>query len=54
MNIKEFKQQLKPYKAVLGFDYGAKRLGVAVSDLLQMVATWYKIIYRSSLEKDWE
>ncbi len=54
MNIKEFKQQLKPYKAVLGFDYGAKRLGVAVSDLLQMVATSYKIIYRSSWEKDWE
>lgn len=54
MEIKEFKQQLKPYKAVLGFDYGAKRLGVAVSDLLQMVATSYKIIYRSSWEKDWE
>ncbi len=54
MEIKEFKQQLKPYKAVLGFDYGAKRLGVAVSDLLQMVATSYKIIYCSSWEKDWE
>lgn len=54
MEIKEFKQQLKPYKAVLGFDYGAKRLGVAVSDLLQIVATSYKIIYRSSWEKDWE
>ena len=54
MDIKEFKQRLKPYKALLGFDYGAKRLGVAVSDLLQMVATSYKIIYRSSWEKDWE
>lgn len=49
LDIKEFKEQLKPYRSVLGFDYGAKRLGVAVSDLLLTVATSYKIIYRS----DW-
>ena len=52
MTLQEFKQQLKPHSALLGFDYGSKRLGVAVSDLLQMVATSYKIIYRSSWDKD--
>lgn len=52
MDIKEFKQQLKPYRAVIGFDYGAKRLGVAVSDLLLTVATSHKIIYRSDWNAD--
>lgn len=36
----------------MGFDYGSKRLGVAVSDLLLMVATPYSIIQRCSFEKD--
>ncbi|MBP5215028.1 MAG: Holliday junction resolvase RuvX [Alphaproteobacteria bacterium] len=52
MNIADFKKQLSPYKALLGFDYGSKRLGVAVSDLLCNIATPYKIIYRSAWEKD--
>lgn len=52
MNIKDFKQQLKPYKAIIGFDYGEKRLGVAVSDLTQTIATPYKIIQRQSFSKD--
>jgi putative Holliday junction resolvase len=52
MNIVEFKQQIPQYKALIGFDYGTKRLGVAVSDLLLTVATSYKIIYRSDLVKD--
>ena len=52
MNIKEFKENLKPYRAVLGFDYGAKRLGAAVSDLLLTVATPYKIINRGSWAQD--
>ena len=47
-----FKQQLKPYKAIIGFDYGAKRLGVAVSDLMLTVATPYSIIQRSDFAKD--
>ena len=46
MNIKEFKASLPAYRALIGFDYGAKRLGVAVSDLLLTVATSYKIIQR--------
>ena len=52
MEITEFKKQLKPYTAVLGFDYGSKRLGVAVSDLLQSIATAYCIIQRDTWEKD--
>lgn len=52
LKVSEFKQQLKPYQAVIGFDYGAKRLGVAVSDLLLTVASSYKIIYRSNWETD--
>ena len=52
MDIKEFKQKLPNYKAIIGFDYGEKRLGVAVSDLLCMVATPYCIIERQSYAMD--
>lgn len=47
MDLRDFKQQIKPYKAILGFDFGTKRLGVAVSDLLWTVATPQKTIFRS-------
>ena len=52
MNIQEFKQNLPKHKAILGFDYGDKRLGVAVSDLMWMVATPYKIIQRKDFKTD--
>lgn len=52
MDIKDFKQRLKPYKSIIGFDYGTKRLGIAVSDLLLMVATPYKILQRREESKD--
>ena len=52
MEIEEFKQHLKPYQAIMGFDFGTKRLGVAVSDLLRTIATSYKIIERKDLESD--
>lgn len=52
MDIKEFKQNLKPYKAIIGFDFGEKRLGVAVSDLLRTIATPHKIIQRQNFAKD--
>lgn len=52
MDIQEFKSQLKPYRAIIGFDYGSKRLGVAVSDLMRNIATSQKIIYRSEWSKD--
>lgn len=52
MDLRAFKQQLKPYRAILGFDYGSKRLGVAVSDLLWTIATPQKTIFRSTIEED--
>lgn len=52
MDITEFKNSLKDYQALLGFDYGSKRLGIAVSDLMRGIATSYKILYRSTWEKD--
>ena len=51
-NLTEFKQQLIKYRAIIGFDYGEKRLGVAVSDLMLTIATPYAIIKRTDLEKD--
>lgn len=48
MDIQEFKNALPPYKAVLGFDYGSKRLGIAVSDLLCNIASAYKIWSRAT------
>ena len=54
MEIKEFKQVLKPFGALIGFDFGTKRLGVAVSDLTRMIATSYKIIERKGFKKDIE
>ena len=52
MNIQEFKSQIKPHTAIIGFDYGDKRLGVALSDLLWMVATPQKTIFRTNLKDD--
>lgn len=52
MDLRDFKQQIKPYKAILGFDFGTKRLGVAVSDLLWTVATPQKTIFRSDWNAD--
>ena len=52
MNIKEFKQVLPPKKAILGIDYGLKRMGLAVSDLSLTIATSYKILYRKELKQD--
>lgn len=51
-NLIQFKQQLKKYRAIIGFDYGSKRLGIAVSDLMLTVATPYMILQRSDFEKD--
>ena len=52
MNLDELKTILPPYKALMGIDYGSKRMGIAVSDLLRGIATAHKIIYRSSWQKD--
>lgn len=54
MDIKEFKSKLIPYKAILGIDYGTKRMGIAVSDLLLTIASAYKILYRKNISTDLE
>lgn len=51
-NIKEFKQSLPQKKAILGIDYGTKRMGIAVSDLSCIIASSYKIIHRKNIEQD--
>lgn len=40
----EFKKVIKPMTNLVGIDYGVKRIGVAVSDLMQMTATPIKIV----------
>lgn len=52
MDIKNFKDSLPPFKAVLGFDYGSKRIGIAVSDLMRGIASSYTIINRTNWEND--
>lgn len=52
MDIAEFKNSIEKHRALIGFDYGSKRLGVAVSDILCTIATPYKIIYRTTWQKD--
>lgn len=52
MNIKEFKQQIPLRRAILGIDYGSKRMGLAVSDLSCTIASSYKILYRKNIETD--
>lgn len=54
MELREFKQRLQPRTALLGFDYGTKRLGIAVSDAMLLVATPLKTIQRTSPEADIE
>ena len=41
----EFKKQLKPMTQLVGIDYGIKRIGVAVSDLMWMSATPLGIVH---------
>lgn len=52
MELREFKTAVKPYTALLGFDFGTKRLGVAVSDLMGLIATADKTIFRTNLKED--
>ena len=52
MDLREFKNRVKPHTAILGFDYGEKRLGVASSDLMWMVATAQKTIFRKRFKED--
>ena len=52
MEIADFKAKLPAKKALIGFDYGSRRLGVAVSDLSRTIASSYTIVYRRDWTKD--
>lgn len=52
MSVSDFKISLPQKKALIGFDYGSKRLGVAVSDLTLTIASSYTIIQRGDKTKD--
>ena len=53
-DIKEFKLKIPSKRAILGIDFGTKRMGLAVSDLSLTIATSYKILYRKDINKDLE
>lgn len=52
MEIADFKAKLPAKKTLIGFDYGSRRLGVAVSDLSRTIASSYTIVYRRDWTKD--
>ena len=52
MDLYEFKNQLAPKTGIIGFDFGTKRLGIAVSDLSRTIANPYTILQRDSKTKD--
>jgi len=45
-SLTDFKKKLKPNTALIGIDYGAVRIGVAVSDTRQVLASPLKIIHK--------
>lgn len=51
-DLKAFKDSLPAKKSIMGFDFGEKRLGLAVSDLLLMTANPVKIIFRQNITQD--
>ncbi len=52
MDIVEYKKIIPTKKSIIGFDYGTKRVGIAVSDLSQTIASSYGILHRQSWSKD--
>lgn len=51
MEIADFKAKLPAKKALIGFDYGSRRLGVAVSDLSLTIASSYYHCLSPGLDK---
>lgn len=54
MELSKFKSLLPPKTAVIGFDFGVRRLGIAISDLTLTIASSYTIVQRKSKTKDLE
>ena len=51
MTIEEFKKNLTKKSRLLGLDLGSKRIGVSICDDKQSIATPYKTINKTNLEK---
>ncbi len=49
-----WQEQGKPQGVALGFDYGTKKIGVAVGQLLTRSASPLAVLYRVKDEIDWE
>lgn len=45
-SLSDFKKKLQPNTALIGIDYGAVRIGVAVSDTRRVLASPLKIIHK--------
>ncbi len=54
MELADFKNSLKDKTALLGIDYGSKRIGIAVSDLTRTIANAYTIIEHKNKKFDVE
>ncbi|MBP5399640.1 MAG: Holliday junction resolvase RuvX [Alphaproteobacteria bacterium] len=54
MEIASFKNCLREKTALMGIDYGSKRIGIAVSDLTRTIANAYTIIEHKNKKLDVE
>jgi putative Holliday junction resolvase len=50
--INEFKSSLKENSRLLGVDYGAKKIGLSLSDRTKIIASPYKVLIRKNLAAD--
>jgi putative Holliday junction resolvase len=51
-NLAEFSRQLAPNARLLGLDPGAKRIGVALSDVGRRIASPYTVLTRAKLKQN--
>ncbi len=54
MELADFKKSLKDKTALMGIDFGSKRIGIAVSDLTRTIANAYTIIEHKNKKADVE
>lgn len=54
MELADFKKSLKDKTALMGIDFGSKRIGIAISDLTRTIANAYTIIEHKNKKADVE
>jgi putative Holliday junction resolvase len=52
LQIKEFLQNIKAGNRLLGVDLGGRKIGIALSDILQTIATPMQVLIRNNYKKD--